>query len=257
MAGAMPEPREPNPWLVRARPDPRAALRVFCYPYAGGGASVFRTWPDALPEDIEIVALEPPGRERRSREAPFDQLAPLVESLADGVAPLLDRPYVIYGHSLGALVGFALARELRRRGAPAPRQLVVSGQRAPQLRLCERIHERPDAELCAWLRDLGGIPEALLREPEIMAYFLPILRADMSVNADALDDEPPLACPIAALGGDADALVPGDALDAWRVHTAAGFEHEVFAGGHFFLQTARGPFLRSLARRLARWTAAS
>lgn len=245
-----------NLWIVRPRRNPRAALRLLCFPYAGGGPSVFRTWPDALPDDIEVLAIAPPGRESRGREPPFEQLALLVASLADGLGAQLDAPFAIYGHSLGALVGFAFARELRRRGLTAPVHLFASGRRAPQLPPLEQIHTLPDAEFCAWLRQLGGIPEVLLRDPDLMAYFLPILRADMAVNESAIGDEPPLACPITAMGGVNDERVTSDVLDAWRVHTAAAFEREMFPGGHFFIQDTRVQFLGSLSRRLARITAA-
>jgi medium-chain acyl-[acyl-carrier-protein] hydrolase len=250
------EPGLANRWIVRPRRNPRAALRLICFPYAGGGASVFRTWPDALPGDVEVLAVESPGRETRSRERPFEQLAALVTSLTDAIGAQLDAPFAIFGHSLGSLIGFAFARELRRRGLRAPVHLFASGRRAPQIPDCEQVHAMSDPELCTWLRQLGGMPDVLFEEPELMAYFLPILRADVAVNDVVIADEPPLSCPITAMGGISDERVPIDFLDAWRDQTAAAFDREIFAGGHFFLQTARAEFLGSLARRLARITAA-
>lgn len=250
------EPGPINRWIVRPRRNPRAALRLVCFPYAGGGASVFRTWPDALPGDVEVLAIELPGRETRTRERPFEQLAPLVTALTDAIGAQLDAPFTIYGHSLGSLIGFSFARELRRRGLRAPVHLFASGRRAPQIPDSEQIHLLPDAELCAWLRRLGGMPDELFEEPELLAYVLPILRADITVNEARFADEPPLDCPITALGGISDERVPIDFLDAWQDQTTAAFEREIFAGGHFFLQTARADVLGSLSRRLARITAA-
>lgn len=245
-----------TPWIVRPRPHPGAALRLLCFPYAGGGASVFRTWPEALPADVEVLAIEPPGRETRFQQRPFDRLEPLIASLADAIAPALRAPYAIYGHSLGALVGFGLARELRRRSCE-PAHLFVSGRRAPQLPEAAPIHGLPEDELLERLRRLGGIPEGVLRERELMALFLPILRADLAVTETAViaaDD--PLTCPITALGGLADDRASVDELEAWRAQTRGAFDREMFSGGHFFLQTERAAVIAALSRRLARITAA-
>lgn len=246
-----------NPWIIRRRPRPRAALRLICFPYAGAGASVFRTWPDALPGDVELLAIELPGRESRFKEPPFDRLTSLVVALTDAVGPELQAPFAVFGHSFGALVGFSFARELRRRSLAGPVHLFASGRRAPQLPDLSPMHELPDPEFLAGLRRLGGIPEAVFHDPEIMAVFLPILRADFTANETArTPHEPPLACPISALGGLTDDRATADELDAWRVQTAAAFEREIFAGGHFFLQTERDALLAWLSSRLAQITAA-
>jgi medium-chain acyl-[acyl-carrier-protein] hydrolase len=241
--------------LLRPRPNPGAALRLLCFPFAGAGASAFRTWPEGLPGDVEILAFDPPGHEGRAREKPLDRLAPLVSGLADAAAAQLRAPFAIYGHSLGALVGFAFACELRRRGLAGPVHLFVSGRRAPQIPDPIHAHTLPDAELALWLRQLGGIPDAVFAEPELMAFFLPILRADLALNCSELGIEPPLACPITALGGLDDPRATVEQLDAWRVQTCAAFDREMFVGGHFFLQSAKAELLRSLSRRLSRLTA--
>jgi medium-chain acyl-[acyl-carrier-protein] hydrolase len=251
------EPGSFKPWIVRPRPNPEAALRVLCFPFAGGGTSIFRTWPDALPANVELLAVELPGRDTRFKEQPISRLAPLVTALANAVAPLLQAPFAIYGHSLGALVGFSFARELRRRALRPPVHLFVSGRRAPQLREPSPMHHLPDPEFLAALRRLGGIPDAVFQATELMAVYLPILRADVTVSeAEPVVPEEPLACPITALGGLTDERASVDELDAWRVQTSAAFERETFPGGHFFLQSARTAFLGSLSRRLARLTAA-
>ena len=247
----MMEPGSQNPWIVRPRPNPQARLRLLCFPYAGGGASVFRTWPVGLPDDVELWSIALPGRDSRAKEPPFDRLAPLIEALTDAVAPRLQGPFAIYGHSLGALIGFSFARELRRRGLPAPVHLFVSGRRAPQLAESWATRTLSDPEFLERLRGLGGISDAVFQEAELLAYFLPIFRADFAVSETAVTaDEPPLACSITALGGIADERASVDALDAWQAQTTAAFDREMFAGGHFFLQSERDAVLASLSRRL-------
>jgi len=244
-----------TPWLVRPRPNPGAALRLVCFPYGGAGTTVFRTWPAALPADVEVVAVELPGRESRSREPRFERLAPLVAALTDAVAPRLDTPFAIYGHSLGSLVGFGFARELRRRGLPGPRHLFVSGRRAPQLPERTELATLPDREMAAALRRMGGIPDVVFAEPDLLAWYLPIIRDDVRISElEVIADDAPLPCPITAFGGLADDLATPAEIEAWRSQTSAAFDHELFPGGHFFLQTARDRFLGSLARRLSRIT---
>jgi medium-chain acyl-[acyl-carrier-protein] hydrolase len=246
-----------KPWITRPRPNPGAALRVLCFPYAGGGSSVFRTWPGELPENVELWVIELPGRETRAKERPLRLMTELITQLTSAVAPLLKPPFALYGHSLGALTGFRFARELRRRGGPQPVHLFVSGRRAPQLPEPSPMHGLPDAQFTDRLRRMGGVSEAVLAEPELMAYFLPIIRADISlVEGEAYVEEPPLAVPITALGGLADEKASVAELEAWRTQTSAGFEHEMFPGGHFFIQTARPAFLGALSRHLTRVTAA-
>ena len=246
-----------TPWLVSPLPNPRAALRLLCFPYAGGGASVFRTWPTALPADIELLAVELPGRETRFRERPFHRLAPLIAALTDAVTPHLQAPFAIYGHSLGALIGFSFAQELRRRSLAGPMHLFVSGRRAPQLPERSPMHQLPEPQFLDQLRRLGGIPDALFQQSDIMEVFSPILRADITVaETGPMESEPPLACPITALGGLTDEKARVEELDAWQAQTSAAFDREIFPGGHFFLQSARTAFLASLSRRLAHLTAA-
>lgn len=239
-------------WIFRPRANPRAALRLVCFPYAGGGGSVFRTWPDALPPEIEVLAIALPGREARAREPLFNRLTPLVSSLADAIGPELRTPFAIYGHSLGAMVGFAFARELRRRSLGQPIHLFASARRAPQLPGRTQLHQLPEPELLAVLRRMGGIPDAVLDCPELIAYFLPIMQADIAVSeTEMIGLDAPLSCPITAMGGLNDHWVTAAELAAWRAQTTGSFEHEMFPGGHFFLHNEHARLLSSLSRRLS------
>ena len=243
-----------NPWLMRPQPNPKAALRLFCLPYAGGGASVFRRWADKLPSNIEVCALQLPGRESRLREAPFDRISPLVEAAAPALREALDRPFAFFGHSLGASVSFELARWFRRHYGLSPVALFISGRQAPQLPETDPdIHELPDAEFIEELRSLNGTPPQVLDHPELMELVLPMLRADFAMCKEyAYVQEAPLDCPFYVFGGHDDKDVPRDYLEAWREHTSASFTLRMLPGDHFFIQTAETLLLEILSRDIVR-----
>jgi medium-chain acyl-[acyl-carrier-protein] hydrolase len=227
-------------------------LRLFCLPYAGAGAAIFRTWADGLPEDVEVCPIQYPGRGTRLMQTSFTRLSPLVEALAEAVAPLLDRPFAVFGHSLGALVGFELARTLRRRCGVQPMRLFVSADRAPQIPPRERpIHGLPEAEFLAELRRLNGTPGRVLEHAELMRIMLPVLRADFAVyETYAYSQEPPLDCVIFGFGGLQDRKVRRGDLEAWREQTRAAFSVRMFPGDHFFLNTNQALLLQVLSDEL-------
>ena len=242
----------PDRWITRPRPSPRARLRLLCLPHAGGGASAFRGWADALPAEVEVCPVQLPGREDRLAEPPFDRLAPLVQALADAVEPLLSLPFAVFGHSNGALVGFELARALRARGRPQPVHLFASGRRAPDLPPDRPpIHSLPEADFLAELEELGGLPRELLEHRELLELLLPMLRADVAVHETyRFQEQPPLACPITAYAGVADPKVSRPQVEAWARHTAGRFTLRTFPGGHFYLQEQRAELLRTLSADL-------
>ncbi len=241
-------------WLSYPKPNPQASIRLFCFPYAGGSAVVFRSWPEALPANVEVVAVQPPGRGARIMEAPFTSLPPLVEAVAEAVRPQLDKPFAFFGHSLGALLSFELTRRLRALGAPQPARLFVSGTGAPQLGQANQpIHALPDSELMEALRNLNGTPAEVLDNAELMQLLLPLLRADFEVyESYAYASEPPLACPITAFGGLQDQQVSGERLEAWREQTSAGFVLRMLPGDHFFIHSSQALLLRELSAELSR-----
>lgn len=239
-------------WIAFRKPNPPARLRLFCFPYAGSGASIFRTWPDGLPSDVEVCPVQFPGRGTRLMETPFTELSPLVEALAQALVPLLDKPFAFFGHSLGALVGFELARQLRRQSGVQPVHLFVSADRAPQIPHRDRpIHALPEGEFLVELRRLNGIPGKVLEEAELMQIMLPILRADFAVyETYVYTTELPLGCPISAFGGLQDHRVSRGDLEAWRGQTSASFSLRMFPGDHFFLNTAQSLLLEALSQEL-------
>jgi medium-chain acyl-[acyl-carrier-protein] hydrolase len=247
-----------NPWLPYRVAKPHARLRMFCFPYAGGGASIYRSWSTFLPPDVEVCAIQMPGRESRVREQLFNRYRPMTVALADALGPFLDLPFVFFGHSLGALISFELARELRRRGQTLPLHLFVSGRGAPDLPLREApIHALPEPEFIAELRRLNGTPEAVLQHEELMRLVLPILRADFSVNETYVyTGEEPLDLGISALGGLGDDDVTREDLQAWRQQARGSFRMRMFQGDHFFIHSTQNLLLEAVARDLAEVTTA-
>lgn len=241
-----------NPWIQFYQPKPQANLRLFCFPYAGGKAQIFRTWSEALPDQIEVCPIELPGRGRRWGETPFKQLPLLIEAIANAIAPLLNRPYALFGHSIGALIAFELARFLRQQNSSEPVNLFVSSRRAPQLQNSDtHSHTLPDDALIRKLCWLKGIPQNALDDPELMQLWLPILRADLAIGETyTYVPQRPLSCPIIAFGGRQDPAIRRGGLHQWREQTTGKFAKYLFRGNHFFLHSAQPLLLKQLARVL-------
>lgn len=242
-----------NRWITCLRSLPAARLRLICIPYAGGGASVFRKWPDLLPPEIELCAVQLPGRETRILETPLADLEALTDQLRTAIAPYLNRPFALFGHSKGALVAYVLTRALRRHGDPLPIHLFASGRRAPHLPARRgNLHHLPDHAFIQELRRLGGTPEEVLQNPEMMDYLLPMLRADFRLTeAYVHEEEPPLDVPISAYGGESDAHVSVEEIVAWEAHTRRAFRTCIYPGGHFFLHTESTRLFQELGHALA------
>ncbi|HZM78509.1 MAG TPA: alpha/beta fold hydrolase, partial [Candidatus Limnocylindrales bacterium] len=223
-------------WIRISAPRPRARVRLFCLPHAGGGASSYTAWTRALPEHIEVCAAQLPGRETRIEEPAVTDIHAMARTLAEVITAHVDLPFAIFGHSLGAAIAYEVAQELRRRGGPQPLRLFASGARAPHLPLSgPRLADLPTDELIAGLAAIGGIPVELLDRREYLDLIAPSLRSDLVIaeNHQTAIGEP-LPYPITALTGEDDAHVPLDHVREWERHTSAGFKALVFPGGHFF-----------------------
>lgn len=226
---------------------------VFCLPFAGGGASFYRAWGKLVPPSIALCPVQLPGREERLFEPTFDRMQPLVDAAATALLPFLPIRYVLFGHSMGALVAYELAQTLRDRGAPLPLHLFVSGAPAPhRAEELEPIYGLPEEQFLAALTRYGGLPDEVLRSRELLDLLLPRLRADLAVTGTyTYTARPPLTCPITAFGGDADPNVPRDTVDAWREHTLGAFDSELFPGGHFFVSAVAPHVVARIAAALA------
>jgi medium-chain acyl-[acyl-carrier-protein] hydrolase len=238
-------------WIVRYRPNEQARLRLFCFPYAGGRASVFRPWLDALPPEVELCSIQLPGREERIGEQVCTRLTPLVQTLAEAIYPYLDRPFAFYGHSMGALVSFELARQLRRIYDKHPVCLYLAAFRAPHLPNPNiKIYHLPIEVFKVVLR-ADGIPEAILQNEELMQVMLPVIRADYEVcDTYEYREEPPLACPFSLFGGLEDVRVRKADLETWPVHTSAASSLSMLPGSHLFLHTTQDLLLAEISQSL-------
>ena len=232
---------------------------MFCFPYAGGGASIYRGWGASLPADLEVCPVQLPGRESRMREEPFKHCEDMVPVVADALRPYMDLPFVFFGHSMGGMIGFELARELRRRGQPLPLYLFVSGRRAPQMPARETpIHDLPEPEFLAELKRLNGTPEEVLEHEELMRLLIPLLRADFSANETyTYTEEKPFDLGISAFGGLSDEEITREDVEAWRLQTRGRFRMRMLPGDHFFITGSKDLVLEAVARDLAEIAAAA
>ncbi|MFY9555864.1 MAG: thioesterase II family protein [Blastocatellia bacterium] len=242
-------------WIVRAKINSEARLRFFCFPYAGGNAFTFRKWSDFLPERVEICAVQLPGRGSRIHEPPFTRISDLVPMLAQAIIGYEDIPMALFGHSMGAVVAFELARYLRRERNVNVVHLFASGRRAPQVALDEPMtHDLPEPEFLETLRTLNGTPKEVFEHPELLDLMIPVLRADFAVcQTYSYSVEPPLDCPITAFGGLKDGEVTREQLDAWRKQTTASFCLRMLPGDHFFINLAQPVLFELMSQDLARF----
>ena len=241
-----------TPWLPQINTNPRAKLRLFCLPYAGGSTYIYDRWSDFFPDTIEICPIELPGRRKRFIETPYDSINLLISDLGKVLLPYLDEPFALFGHSMGGLVSFELTRLLRRRYHLQPVHLFISACRATQIpRSKPPIHNLDDAAFTQEIIRLGGTPQAVLKDKEMMELILPILKADFkAIETHIYQVESPLNLPLTVFGGDSDTEVTPEELAAWREQTTGKFSLERFTGGHFFLESERSLLLNSINNAL-------
>ena len=231
--------------------------RLFCLPFAGGGVAPYRAWAPLLPVDVELAAVQLPGRESRMRERSFDAIAPLVEAVHEVIAPVLaaspEMPYALFGHSMGALVAFELACALGRAAEAgalrAPDALFVSARRAPdEPDHVPPVHHLPEAVFLDALQErYGAIPDAVRQEPELLALLVPALRADIgAIETYAYTPGRIVACAVAAYGGTEDRHPVPAQLAGWQRVCAQPVRVRTFPGDHFYLTTQREALVRDL-----------
>jgi medium-chain acyl-[acyl-carrier-protein] hydrolase len=245
----------PDLWFSPAAPAARAAdvARLFCFPFAGGSAAAFLPWQGSLGPRVQLRVALLPGRGNRLFETPLRDLDELVAQLARSVADLADRPFAVFGHSLGALVAFEVTRALRRQGSPGPSSLWVAGAEAPQTRLVRRrLHELADDELVEALREYNGTPPELLEDRDMMRLLMPGLRADFALDeCYAYRPEPPLDLPIHVLLGDHDPHVDPERAAGWALESTRPLRRHDYDGDHFFVHGHRDPIAALLQAGLA------
>ena len=225
-------------WFSQAELSAAGGVRLFCIPFAGGGPSAYLEWVRYLPPEIEPFSVNLPGRGSRLDEPPIRRMTELVARLLPDTLERIDRPYALFGHSMGAHVAWELASQLQDRGAPAPLVLFVSARRAPQLPERNTLPSRlDDAAMLNMAISVYGLKAGIRLDSEVLRVLLPALRADFEV-IDSYDwvAHPPLDCPIVAFGGADDYTVDPSELGAWSELTSRGFSFRPLPGSHFFFQ---------------------
>ncbi|GAB3966451.1 thioesterase II family protein [Streptomyces sparsus] len=238
-------------WIRRFRPAPDAAERLVCFPHAGGSASFYLPVATALSPGVDVVAVQYPGRQDRRQEPGPSSIAALADEVSRALAVWDDRPLTFFGHSMGALVAFEVARRMESAGS-GPVRLFASGRRAPSRTRNETVHTLDDDGVVAELRALAGTDTRFLQDEELLRMVLPAIRSDYrAVETYRCEPGAALNCPITVLTGDADPKTSLEEAGAWDEHTAAEAELLVFPGGHFYLSERPGEVLAVLTEHFA------
>ena len=222
-------------WLRRFHRSGSDSTSLVVLPHAGGSASFFRPFSEALSPEFDVLTVQYPGRQDRRSEQRIENISDYADQIHAALRPHAGRPLALYGHSMGAVLAFEVARRLEGSGS-TPVAVIASGRRAPSTHRAETVHQRDDDGIVAELRELSGTHANLLADEEIVRMILPALRSDYTaIERYTCPPEHTVSCPILALTGDADERTTIDETDAWRRHTTGRFEREVLAGGHFFI----------------------
>lgn len=236
-----------NRWFIRPLPKRAPSLRLICLPYAGGTAATYVPWAEHLPREVELIAVQPPGRGTRMDEAPYSEMEPLIRDLLSVFPEVTDRPYVLFGHSLGSRVAFELALRCRQMGLPSPLAFIASGSRAAHLRIKEKpIYNLPEPQFIEALRELNGTPEEVLGNRELVELLSPLLRADFKIANLHCAERIPLDCPVVVFSGVEDHEVSQEDAGRWEELSTRGCEVHRFPGGHFFIEEHRALVLEKI-----------
>jgi medium-chain acyl-[acyl-carrier-protein] hydrolase len=227
-------------------------VRLFCFPYAGGNEAAYRNWQQKLPESIEVLPVQLPGRGSRIKEPPYSELRPLIHAASEALAAEMETPFAFFGHSMGGLIAFELARELRKQHGVQPVHLFISAKCSPRQRPADpAVGQLSDAALIEVLERYEGTPRELLNDPELMQLVLPIIRADMTLcDSYVYEPGPPLECPITVFGGLEDHVCSRPCLESWQEHTTGPFTLRMLPGGHFFINSWVAPVFEVIRREL-------
>ena len=238
--------------IFAPQPRPKAAFRLFCLPYAGGSSATYLSWPQRLPQQLELVCIDPPGRGARIGEAPVSELPQLVRQLAGELRGWLDRPFGLFGHSNGALVAFELARNLQAAGTP-PELLVAAAKTAPSLiREPHALHLLPEDEFIAELREGGTTPDEFFDSPELLELFLPLLRADYALSETyRYRCGELLSADLVLLSGSEDSCMTAADRQAWARECSGNCRWHEVPGDHFFVDHSPETVLAIVAAEIA------
>jgi medium-chain acyl-[acyl-carrier-protein] hydrolase len=251
-------PTAPDRWFPSRKPLPEPRLRLFCLPFAGGSAAIYTPWSLALPTGVELCAVQLPGRERRLMEPAIKTLPELMAVLMPALRPLLDKPFALFGYSMGARIGLEVARTLHREGGPKPLGFIAAAAPPPSHNERDPIHHLDDAGFIAKLRDYDGTPEEVLQHKELLELILPTLRADFGLAwSEDGDNAKTLDIPLSVYAGKGDKHVGLDLMEHWRAESTADVRVRHFDGGHFFIRSHGPQVLAAVREDLTRWMTAA
>ncbi|MCW7945123.1 oleoyl-ACP hydrolase [Streptomyces hygroscopicus] len=238
-------------WIRRFHPRPDSRARLVCLPHAGGSASFYFPVSRSMPDSVDVLCVQYPGRQDRRAEPLLDSVPALADKVYEAVLPWTDRPIALFGHSMGASLAYEIARRLEQERGIMPATLIASGRRAPSMHRDETVHLRDDDGLVAEMRGLSGTNPQLLGDEEVLRMILPAIRADYrAAETYTWEPGPPLHCPVTCLVGDDDPKVTVEEAAGWSRHTDGPFMLKVFPGGHFFLAQHQTEIVRLMATQL-------
>ncbi|PID43654.1 MAG: hypothetical protein CSA52_02805 [Gammaproteobacteria bacterium] len=241
-----------SPWITCYVPRPYAAVRLICIPHGGGGPQSYKTWAEQLPEHIEVLALGFPGRGSRYAEAAIHSMPPLADGITEALKPFLDKPYALFGHSVGALVAYEAACRIRATGLMQPMRLIVSAHETPENSYTDQpMYTLSDSELLDKIGALGLVPEDAMQNTELVQFILPALRADFELSETyTYRPSEALALPVTAMLGVDDPLLNKNAMQQWEKYTTAAFTLRCYQGDHFYTVSAEQQVLDDIAAEL-------
>lgn len=225
-------------WFRVPKPLDNPKLRLICLPYAGGNSNSYMKWAEQLPDGIELVAVELPGRSARMLETPYDEMHGLVDDLYEAFQPFLNIPYVLFGHSLGGRIAYEMMLRSQQRQQPLAQHLIVSASRAPHvIKRRHDIYHLSDDEFIEEMRDFNGTPERVLQDREFMELLLPMLKADFKIADQYISPPLPVASPVTVIGSTGDDHIIDEHLWAWDELSPNKVEVAYVEGAHFYLDT--------------------
>ena len=240
-----------NKWFCIPRPVKQPKLRLFCFPYAGGNATTYYPWAELLNPEIELVAIQPPGRSNRMNEVAHCNMHHLISDLIQNIVPLLNVPFIFFGHSLGSRIAYELATRLEAHKLPVPEHLFASGSGAPHIVKRKRqLHKLSDIDFINELQKLNGTPGEILRNKDLMQIFLPLLRADFQISDTYLSEKIVLNFPFTILAGTEDHSIEPRHLESWKELTSFPCETLYIPGDHFFIETNKNLVFHTLCEIL-------
>jgi surfactin synthase thioesterase subunit len=243
-----------NPAFIVPQPRVKAEIRLFCFPYAGASAYSYQSWLSQFDAKVELVFVQLRGRAERIAEAPHQSMQSLIDELICDLSYFTSCPFLLFGHSLGALICYALCCELKKRQQPLPVHLFASACRAPHVAGQDRhLHLLPQAEFFQAVRQLKGTAEEVLNNQELMALFEPVLKADFKIASCYQAEAVALPVPVTVYYGDQDHSVSTQQLKAWQELTSSGCDWQAMPGDHFFIRHSSDALLNSVRRQLAQF----